>query len=98
MKPMKPMEPMKPMAPPKQWWPDDLGQPSSTGSQNDWRYAYFVEIRRLAVQHGDKMTLYDTGAHRISGFAQQQRNIDRNATFTSQDGDVRLDDLKVVQR
>ena len=98
MKPMKPMEPMKPMAPPERWWPQDLGEPNSAGSQNDLRYAYFADARRLAVQRGGKTTLYDTGTHRIGGVSQQQRNNDGGATFTSQDGDVRLEDLKVVER
>ena len=39
MKPMKPMEPMKPMSGGEKWWPDELGQPSSSGSQNSMRYA-----------------------------------------------------------
>jgi hypothetical protein len=41
MKPMKPMEPMKPMAPMDfgpSWWPEDLGQPSTSGAQNGARY------------------------------------------------------------
>ncbi len=97
MKPMKPMQPMKPMAPMEQWWPDELGQPNSIGSQNDLRYAYFADSRRLAVQRGGKTTLYDTGEHRIGGVSQQQQNNDGGATFTSQIGDVRLEDLKVVE-
>ena len=101
MKPMKPMTPMKPMEPMKplpQWWPNGLGEPSATGSQNDLRYAYFSELRRLAVQKGGTTTLYDTGDHRIGGVAQRQQNGDGGATFTSQSGDVQLDDLNVVSR
>ena len=41
MKPMKPMEPMKPMSGGEKWWPNELGQPSSSGSQNSMRYAFF---------------------------------------------------------
>ena len=96
MKPMEPMKPMKPMAPPERWWPNKLGEPNSVGGQNDLRYAYFADIHRLAVQRGGKITLYDTGHHRIGGVSQQQQNNDSAATFTSQIGDVRLDDLKVV--
>lgn len=41
MAPMKPMEPMKPMDPPaSDWWPKGLSNPSSSGSQNDLRYAF----------------------------------------------------------
>jgi hypothetical protein len=98
MKPMAPMKPMEPMKPTPQWWPDGLGEPSSTGSQNDLRYAYFPKARRLAVQRGDATTLYDTADHQIGGVSQQQQNNDGGATFTSQNGDVRLEDLKVVSR
>ena len=45
MKPMKPMEPkpMKPMSAMERWWPDELGHASSSGSQNDVRYAFFAD-------------------------------------------------------
>jgi len=86
------------MKPQPQWWPDGLGEPSATGSQNDLRYAYFSESRRLAVQRGGTTTLYDTGDHRIGGVSQRQQNDDGGATFTSQNGDVRLDELKVVSQ
>jgi hypothetical protein len=56
------------------WWPQWLGQPSSTGGQNQARYAYFPQARRLAFDHGDgrPVTLLDTGDHQIGGFSQQQ--------------------------
>jgi hypothetical protein len=98
MKPMEPMKPMQPMRPQERWWPADLGEPSATGSQNDLRYAYFSDARRLAVQEGGKTTLYDTADHRIGGISQQQQNNDGGATFTSQHGDVALQDLKIVNR
>ena len=40
------------------WWPAELGAPSSTGSQNNLRYAYFPEARRLAVDIAGKLTVY----------------------------------------
>jgi hypothetical protein len=98
MKPMSPMAPMKPMAPAERWWPSHLGEPNSAGGQNEMRYAYFSADRRLAVQRNGKTTLYDTGNHHIGGVAQQQSNGENGATFTSQDGNVRLEDLKVVER
>jgi hypothetical protein len=98
MKPMTPMKPMEPMKPQPQWWPDGLGEPSATGSQNDLRYAYFSASRRLAVQKGGATILYDTGDHRIGGVSQQQQNNDGGATFTSQNGNVLLSDLKVVSQ
>ena len=45
---------MKPMKAPERWWPEELGEnPSSAGGQNDARYAFFGEKRRLAVDAGD---------------------------------------------
>ena len=75
------------------WWPDGLGAPSSTGAQNDLRYAVFPSSRRLAVDIGGRVAVYDTADHAISGVSQQQSG-DRTLTFTSQHGLVRLDDLR----
>lgn len=74
------------------WWPEAFGVPSSTGSQNDMRYAFFPKARRLALQQGGVTTTYDTGDHRITGVAQQQSGT-QNLTFSSQHGTVRLYDL-----
>ncbi len=56
------------------WWPEWLGQPASTGGQNQARYAYFPQARRLAFDFGDgrPVVLLDTGDHQIGGFSQQQ--------------------------
>jgi hypothetical protein len=96
MKPMKPMEPMKSMAGGEKWWPDALGQPSTNGLQNGIRYAFFPEKRRLLIEQGRKLTTYDSGDHRISGVSQQggQR---QTLAFTSQNGAVKLDELKQVR-
>ena len=72
MKPMKPMKPMEPMKPATPWWPDDLGQPDTSGAQNDLRYAYFASRHRLAVSRGGKATVYDTGEYEVRGVQQQQ--------------------------
>ena len=77
------------------WWPDGLGNPSATGSQNEMRYACFPDARRLAVMRDGRVRVYDTGDHRIGGFSQQQSGS-QNLTFTSQNGTVRLDDLTEV--
>jgi hypothetical protein len=94
MKPMKPMEPMKPMSGGEKWWPDELGQPSSSGSQNSMRYAFFPKARRLLIEKQGNLTTYDSGDHQISGM--QQSGETSSLTFTSQNGAVRLDDLKKV--
>jgi hypothetical protein len=76
-------------------WPADLGAAASTGSQNDLHYAVFPQARRLAIERLGKVTVYDTGDHRIQGFSQQQGG-NQTLTFTSQFGLVRLADLPIV--
>lgn len=95
MKPMKPMEPMKPMAGGDKWWPENLGQPSTSGSQNGMRYAFFPDKQRLLIEQDGKLATYDSGDHRISGVSQQDGQ-GRSLAFTSQNGSVELDDLKQV--
>jgi hypothetical protein len=77
------------------WWGTDLGTTGATGSQNDIRYAYFPVSRRLAIQIGDRVTIYDTGDHEISGVSQQQSG-DASLSFVSQRGLVRVSELRVV--
>ena len=77
------------------WWPAELGQPSSSGSQNGLSYAIFPTCRRLATNLEGRITVYDTLDHNIGGVGQQQSG-DASWTFTSQYGTVRLADLPVV--
>ena len=79
----------------RRWWPAELGDPASTGAQNELRYACFPGPRRLAIQQGGRVSVYDTGEHRITGFSQQQSG-DQSLTFTSQFGLVRVADLPLV--
>ena len=98
MEPMKPMQPMKPMEPMKPldfgpaWWPDELGQPNTSGGQNDVKYAFFGDKHRLAVQKNGKLHVYDSGDHRISGVSQQQGSSN-TLVFSSQHGTVNIDEL-----
>ena len=75
------------------WWPANLGTPSAVGAQNELRYAVFP--RRLVIEDGGRVEIYDTGNHRIFGVAQAQ-SADQTLTFTSQDGLVRVKDLPRV--
>jgi Short C-terminal domain len=77
------------------WWPADLGVPAARGAQNTMRYAYFPEQRRLAVTVNEKVTVYDTLDHHVSGVSQQQ-GTGSSFTFTSQHGVVVLNTLPVV--
>jgi hypothetical protein len=77
------------------WWPSDLGVPSSLGAQNEVRYAYFPATRRLAIDINGKVTVYDTQDHQISGFSQQQPGSG-SLSFSSQLGGVDVSRLPVV--
>lgn len=78
------------------WYPADLGTPNSSGAQNTTRYAYFAGKRRLAVDVGGRVSLYDTLEHQINGFGQQQGGAG-TLTFTSQHGTVDLSSLPEVR-
>ena len=83
--------------PDSSWWPKGLSSPSSSGSQNGVRYAFFPDQRRLAVEQDGNIKQYDTGEHRISGVSQAQGSQSSNLRFTSQSGDVDLALLKEVR-
>lgn len=78
------------------WWPSRLGSPSSTGSQNNSRYAVFPDQQRLAVDDGGRVTVYDTGSERIEG-ASQQQGSDTSLRFSTRSGSVRIEDLTTVE-
>lgn len=82
-------------APQPTWYPADLGTPNSCGAQNATRYAYFAGKRRLAVDVGGRVSLYDTLEHQITGVGQQQGGAG-SLSFTSQHGTVDLSALPVV--
>lgn len=77
------------------WWPGDLGAPSSSGSQNNTRYAFFPQARRLAVQRDGQVTVFDTLDHNIGGVSQQQGG-GSSLTFTSQYGTLSTLNLPLV--
>jgi len=79
----------------RQWWPAELGMPSSTGAQNNLQYAYFPAPRRLAIAINGHVTVYDTLDHQISGVSQQQ-SAGASLTLSSQCGVVQLVSLPVV--
>jgi Short C-terminal domain len=77
------------------WWPGDLGMPSSSGSQNNVRYAYFPGTRRLAVEVNGRVSVYDTLDHQIGGVSQQQGS-GSSVTFNSQYGVVSVLSLPII--
>jgi len=84
------------MAPGNNWWPGELGQPSSSGGQNDSRYAYFPWPRRLAISRNGQVTIYDTLDHQIGGVQQQQGGMSGSLSFSSQRGTFSVESLPVV--
>ena len=77
------------------WWPGDLGSPSSSGSQNNIRYAYFPQAQRLVVDRDGQVSVFNTLNHHISGVSQQQGD-DSSLTFTSQYGTVSTLSLPLI--
>lgn len=76
------------------WWPAELGTPSSTGAQNDTRYAIFPGSRRLVIQIGGTTRIFDTGEHSIGGVQQQQGGAAGTVGFTSQFGTFSITTLR----
>jgi hypothetical protein len=78
------------------WWPAELGNPSSSGGQNDSRYAYFPHINRLAIDRAGQLSVYDTLDHQIGGVQQQQGGPSGSLSFSSQRGTFTVDSLPLV--
>jgi hypothetical protein len=78
------------------WWPPELGSPSSSGGQNDARYAYFPGSHRLAIDRNGQVTVYDTLDHNIGGVQQQQGGPYGSLSFSSQFGTFGVESLPIV--
>ena len=81
-----------PMAPIEAWWPQELGQPSATGAQNNLRYAVFPAARRLAVEVNGCLSVRDIGDLRISGCCQASGE-EGGARFNTNQGAIPLASL-----
>ena len=78
------------------WWPSELGSPSSSGAQNNFRYAFFpAPVARLAIDNNGTVSVYNTLNHHISGVSQQQGN-GSSVVFSSQFGYVDTLNLPLV--
>lgn len=77
------------------WWPAELGIPTASGAQNNLRYAYFANNRRLAINLNGQVSVYDTQHHQIGGISQQQGS-GASLLFTSQYGTVDLLNLPLI--
>jgi hypothetical protein len=100
------MAPMRPMSfgsgalftpdPRDSWWPPELGTPSSSGAQNDVRFAYFPAAGRLAVEVNGQVSVYDTSGHQIAGISSQQQSSGGGLVFSTGDGSISLAHLAAV--
>ena len=78
------------------WWPSEFGSPSSNGSQNNMKYAYFgPPVSRLVIENDGKKSIYDTLKFIISGVSQSQVGS-QNLSFSSQLGPVNLQSLILI--
>jgi hypothetical protein len=77
-----------------EWWPVNLGTPSAVGAQMTFSMQFSPALG-LVIKDGERIEIYDTGNHPIFGVAQAQ-SVDQTLTFTSQDGLVRITDLRKV--
>jgi len=68
------------------WWPDWLGQPASSGAQDDMAYAYFPGAARLALRQGGQVRLFDTAGFSIFGVSQQQSGGGQSLVFATDRG------------
>jgi hypothetical protein len=69
---------------------------STAGSEDDLRYAYFADRRRLAVSRRGQVTIYDTADNEITGVSQHRNGGEGDLSFSSPDGDIPLGSLKVA--
>lgn len=78
------------------WWPSELGSPSSSGAQNNVKYAFFpAPVSRLAMEINGEVSVYNTLDHHISGVSQQQGG-GFSVLFSSQYGYVDVLNLPLI--
>lgn len=95
---MKPMRPTRPMAAlhSNSWWPADFGIPTTSGSTEHLRYAYFPAKHRLVIERGGKVAVYDTGDYQFRGALQASGADKSSLSFMTQRQRVQLEELRVV--
>jgi hypothetical protein len=77
------------------WWPQHLGRPATSGSQNGLRYAYFPHAQRLAIAMDGNVILYGTAGQHITGVSQQQGGTG-GLRFSGPDGAIPLESLRRI--
>jgi hypothetical protein len=69
---------------------------STSGTSPEMRYAYFPQIRRLAVEWRGVITIYDTAEYQFRGMLQAHSAETVGMSILTQRGRVRLTDLVTV--
>ena len=65
------------------WWPAEFGTPASVGAQNDLRYAYFPASRRLVLEVGGQISVFETGEHQSPASRSSRARIRRSPSRAS---------------
>jgi hypothetical protein len=75
------------------WWPAEWGAPTASGQTDDLAYAFFDEPARLGIRQGDRVALYKTAGHRITGISQARQGTIESLVFTTPFGELPLEQL-----
>ena len=78
------------------WWPAEFGIPSTVGSQNAMRYAFFPASRRLVIDDNGQISTFDTAEHVIVGVSQQQSQA-QSLAFATIKGRLDLESLTRIK-
>ena len=87
---------MEPMTNAEAWWPDYLGLPSASGSQNALRYAFFRDAHRLVIEEGGRISIYDSGKHIITAVSCPQGQ-DEHVSLSTEQGPLALRHLTMLE-
>jgi hypothetical protein len=77
------------------WWPPTLRRPSTSGAHGTLKFAFFADKRRLLVESGELLLLFDSGAHQICE-VEEQLGQEPGLAFTSQNGRHPIGDLRLI--
>jgi hypothetical protein len=79
----------------RSWPPPNLRRPSTSGAHGTLRFAFFADKRRLLVESGETLLLFDCGAHQICE-VEELIGQEPALAFTSQSGRHPISDLRLI--
>jgi hypothetical protein len=77
------------------WSPPNLRRPSTSGARGTLKFAFFADKRRLLVESGEMLLLFDCGAHQIRD-VEELFGQEPGLAFTSQDGRHLIGELRLI--